>query len=397
MIDLASLRRFPDVEAPNLFAVDATDRLLLDSAAEWVTERADDPVHERGLSGDQISVLGDHYGALTLGLADRFGLTGLRSYQDELTGERALAANAARFGLTGAYRSLALGPELLAGARLVVLQLPKGLDELAEIAGLIAEHAKPDVQVLAGGRVKYLTPAMNEVLGRSFETVTAGLARQKSRVLFARDPRAERPPVGFPRQEWHPDEQLWVCAHGGAFAGTGIDIGTRRLIAHLAALPDTAPEETVIDLGCGTGVLATLLARQGRRVIATDRSAVAVASARATAVANEVQYTVCRDDALDDQPDDSAALIVCNPPFHLGAAVHAGGAERLFRGAARVLRPGGQLWTVYNRHLGYSGLLEQVIGPTRVVHRDAKFNVAASRRTAALPRGGAKPHNEAGS
>ena len=27
------LRRWPDVEAPNLFAVDATDRLLLDEAA----------------------------------------------------------------------------------------------------------------------------------------------------------------------------------------------------------------------------------------------------------------------------------------------------------------------------------------------------------------------------
>lgn len=30
----AGLRRFPDVEAPNLFAHDASDRLLLETAAE---------------------------------------------------------------------------------------------------------------------------------------------------------------------------------------------------------------------------------------------------------------------------------------------------------------------------------------------------------------------------
>ncbi|MDQ1691905.1 MAG: rRNA (guanine1207-N2)-methyltransferase, partial [Pseudonocardiales bacterium] len=31
------LRRFPDAEAANLFAVDATDRLLLDEAADALT------------------------------------------------------------------------------------------------------------------------------------------------------------------------------------------------------------------------------------------------------------------------------------------------------------------------------------------------------------------------
>ena len=34
MIDFAQLRRWPDIEAPELVAHDATDRLLLDTAAE---------------------------------------------------------------------------------------------------------------------------------------------------------------------------------------------------------------------------------------------------------------------------------------------------------------------------------------------------------------------------
>ncbi len=37
---LANLRRYPDVEAPNLYAVDASDRLILDEAAPELEKAA---------------------------------------------------------------------------------------------------------------------------------------------------------------------------------------------------------------------------------------------------------------------------------------------------------------------------------------------------------------------
>jgi len=52
----ARLRRFPDVEAANLQAWDATDTLLLDTAAELLTPAS------------RVAVIGDRYGALTLGI-----------------------------------------------------------------------------------------------------------------------------------------------------------------------------------------------------------------------------------------------------------------------------------------------------------------------------------------
>ena len=39
-------------------------------------------------------------------------------------------------------------------------------------------------------------------------------------------------------------------------------------------------------------------------------------------------------------PDASADLVLLNPPFHLGASVHAGAGIKLFEAAARVLAPG---------------------------------------------------------
>jgi 16S rRNA (guanine1207-N2)-methyltransferase len=53
---------------------------------------------------------------------------------------------------------------------------------------------------------------------------------------------------------------------------------------------------------------------------------------------------------------------------------------RLFEAAARVLRPGGELWTVWNSHLGYRPALERHVGETRQVLRTPKFTVTASRR-----------------
>jgi 16S rRNA (guanine1207-N2)-methyltransferase len=366
---LDALRRWPDVEAPDLPAADAADRLILDESASARAEAG----------GDGLVVIGDGFGALTLAVAHGGG-HGIRVHQDALTGERALAANAATFGLEGAFSSHALDADLVRGARVVLLRLPRSLDALDDIAGLIAAHADPGVVVFAGGRLKHMTLGMNDVLHRSFSRLDVTHARQKSRVLIARDPHDGRDPA--PQRAEH--DGLVVCAYGGAFAGTSIDIGTRLL---LESLPETPPEaidsrDAAIDLACGTGVVAATLALRHPhlRVYATDQSAAAVASARETARANGVadRVDVVRDDMLSARPDASASFIALNPPFHVGGAVHEGVAPRLFADAARVLRPGGELWTVWNSALFYRPALERIVGPTRQIVRNAKFTVTAS-------------------
>ena len=375
MLDLADLRRAPDVESPELTAVDATDRLLLDEAQEAVRAHPTD-----------VAIVGDRHGALTLGALDHLGAVRPRVHQDALVGERALARNAGRLlgetATAGAtWTQHDLDPSLVAGAHVVLLQLPRSLDALDEIASLVAAHAHPDVVLVAGGRVKHMTTGMNDVLARSFGEVRASLARQKSRTLHATAPRPDAV-VGWPHEARHDDLGLAVVAHGAAFAGMSVDIGTRALLDVLpAALPGA---RDVVDLGCGTGVLATAVAlqRQEARITATDQSAAAVASTRATVRANGVaeRVTVVRADAGDSLPDGSADLVLLNPPFHVGAAVHTGLAERLVGAAARLLRPGGELWTVYNSHLGHRPLVERVVGPTRQVARTPKFTVTASVR-----------------
>ncbi|BCW63424.1 methyltransferase [Arthrobacter sp. StoSoilB22] len=367
---LGRLSRLPDVEADNLQAFDATDRLLLETATDLVGPDS------------KVVVIGDRYGALTLGALAGLAVGHVRVNQDLFSGRLALERNAVSAGLEGRFTGHELSRELLDDADVVLLQLPKSLAELEEIADAVARFAAPDAVLLAGGRVKHMSLGMNAVLERYFASVQPQLARQKSRVLVAREPKAAPNDHPFPVVESLPELGITVCAHGAAFSGARLDIGTRYLLTFMDRIPAA---RQAVDLGCGTGILATMYALRhpDALVVATDQSAAAVASAKATAKANGLgeRVAVIHDDAMSTLEPGSADLILLNPPFHLGASVHAGAALKMFQAAARVLAPGGELWTVYNSHLQYRAALERHIGPTVEEGRNPKFTVTRSRKS----------------
>ncbi len=387
---LGSLVPWPDdgSRADGPVAVDATDRLLLDEA------RARLAAADRG----DVVVLGDRFGALTLG-ALALGAPDVRVHTDALDAERALLANAEGTGHGRGRFSVhpALGPDVLAGARTVLLQLPKSLGELTEVAELVGRYAAEDVTLLAGGRVKHMTRTMNDVLAASFSHVRATLARGKSRALVATGPRPGRrdAPLTYPLTARLTDRELLaaaglaeggldVVAHGAVFAGASLDHGTRFLLSTADRWPRADGVRDAVDLGSGTGLLAVVLARRypDARVVATDRSAAAVASARATAAAAGVadRVTATRDDAGSDLPAASADVVLLNPPFHDRAAVRTDAAHRMFAAAGRVLRPGGELWCVFNTRLRHRPALERAVGPTEHVAQDPRFTVTRSVR-----------------
>ena len=401
----AALSREPDFDAPELRAYDATDRLLLDTAADEI----------RALGSGELVVIGDRHGALTLGAIFGLGAQSVRTHQDGLLGERALMRNWQRLqGATGeeplapsgpAFTSLPLDATLLEGAHVVLVQLPRSLDALDEIAAAIARFTAPDVRVYAGGRVKHMTTRMNDVLRRSFTSVTAGLARQKSRVLTASGPvqvgrgdggvrvGAQTGSQGdsagsassgerFPVWGDDPDLTFRLAAYGQTFGGATLDHGSRLLLATLEARWPEA--RRIVDLGCGNGVLAVsaALACPTAAVIATDQSAAAVAATRLTvrAAGVESRVAVHRADATEAVPDAWADLLLLNPPFHAGAAVHTGVAHRLIRSCGRALAPGGELRLVFNSSLRYRDLVERTIGPTQELARDRTFTVLSATR-----------------
>ena len=379
--------------------LDPVSRLLLDEAS-LPRQRPDPPHRHPREGGDQaqqtpgpptpeplVLVIDDS------ALANHLHAGGhpVRAYCDDLRDERELT-----------FAPLdALDETGLAGVTLVLLRLPKSLGMLEDYAQRVAAFAGSGVRLLAGGREKHLTRGMNEVLARSFGTVRASLGRQKSRALHASDPIPGS--LSWPHTAQLDD--LTLVSHAGAFAADRLDGGTRLLLQSLQqTLPsfprgesrpadgdpaddgegraDSVAALRAVDLGCGTGILATWLARQGRDVLAVDVSRAACASARETALANGVQVEVRRTDALVASPA-SVGLVVCNPPFHRGTTKDSTPGFELLRSAIPALSPDGELWTVFNSHLPYLLFLSSQVGPTRVVARDRHYTVTRSRRSAA--------------
>ncbi len=397
-----SLRRWPDIESPELRAWDATDQLLLEHGLAQVEAEA--------LTGDRILVLGDRYGALTLGLVEA-GLRGVVSVQDSVALLTALKANADELGMAGssAFSSLDEVPRPAGGGfGLVLWQLPRSVAEVeywaVALRGLVADGAT----VWAGGRDKHMTPAMNKPLERWLGPVQPQRGRKKSRVLKvsagAGSLVSDAGPIDSDAASrvLYPEPRTVLVAgnritlHGDArvFGQNRLDPGTAFMLEKIAENDiDPEPGQRVVDLGCGNGTVAVWAARRWPdiHVDATDDSAAAVAataaSARASGVAEQVRAVTA--DAgehlippLGEQPSHaevSPRLVLVNPPFHQGAVVERAVGEKLLFAAREIAGRGGRVIAVWNSHLRYRAFLRQNIGQTRQLGRDATFTVTETK------------------
>jgi len=160
-------------------------------------------------------------------------------------------------------------PGELRGVDLVWGHLPKSLAALDEHCASV--QGAPDVMFLSGARVKHMNRSMNQVLARHFTAVNASLGRSKCRVLRAWGPNQLE--TEWPKARRHPDLGLVLVAYGATFNGNRVDDGTRLLLDHL-----DPGDGTALDLGCGNGVIAAVLARRGLETTAIDVSWSAVAA-----------------------------------------------------------------------------------------------------------------------
>jgi ribosomal protein L11 methyltransferase len=120
-----------------------------------------------------------------------------------------------------------------------------------------------------------------------------------------------RPPWCEPAQD---DDLLDIVIDPNQAFGTGAHATTRLCLEALLALDPPSPRGALVDLGCGSGVLAIAAARLGwDPVSGVDHEAPAVQAARENALANGVALDVRRGDLLHDGgPVPSAPTVVAN-------------------------------------------------------------------------------------
>lgn len=164
--------------------------------------------------------------------------------------------------------------------------------------------------------------------------------------------------------------RLRFTTQPGVFSQDGPDEGTMLLLEEV--LPLVKPHQTVLDLGCGIGIIGLAVAGALERgeVWMVDSDIRAVRLTEENVRENEVENAhVVLSDITLDLPKVRFDLVLSNPPTHSGKEV-----LRSFVGEAYdVLRPGGRLYLVVNRLLSVRDMLAEVFGAAEQIERSRGF------------------------
>ncbi len=169
------------------------------------------------------------------------------------------------------------------------------------------------------------------------------------------------------------DQGVWT--QPGVFSWDRLDPGTQRL---LAALPSLGGRGA--DLGCGAGQLArhVLTSPDVTHLDLIDLDRRAIDAARRNI--DDPRATLHWADVRIGPDLDGLDFVVMNPPFHDGGAEDKALGQAFIRRAHAMLRKGGNLWLVANRHLPYEGVLTPLFTKATLKSQDGTFKVYEARK-----------------
>ena len=172
---------------------------------------------------------------------------------------------------------------------------------------------------------------------------------------------------------------LEICSLPGVFAHGRTDPGTLML---LDVLPELTPFGSVLDFGCGSGVISAAIASidATASLTMTDVDSLAIHSARQTMLKNGHGGRVIPNDGLMGL-GQKYDLIVSNPPFHQGSKTDTRLSMKLLGSIRNFLRPYGSVVMVVNRHIPYGRWLDEQFGNHHVLKEDAVYRVLKATNT----------------
>lgn len=360
-----------------------------DAADEYVLEHLD---RESISATGRVVVVGDSFGALSCALRGVDPII----VNESAAGAEAIAGNLQRNHLDAldVYSILDLAT-LSEPLDTVIVKTPKSTAELIDVLHRLRPHLHADTQIIGAAMARHIHTSTLECFESIIGPTTTSLAKKKARLAFSTfDPSLVPDPSPWPMRWSHAGAQL--VNHGGGFSPTGPDIGTRFLLeqtsSFAALLPTTDELVRVVDLGCGNGIVGLRVARDlfaagvEFAIDLVDDSALALAAAEESweatypgVAADRVAFR--HHHRLVEVVEAKAVdLVVVNPPFHEDRVVGDDTAWAMFTDAHKVLRPGGRLLVVGNRHLAYHAKLRKIFGTVETIASNKKFVILCAHR-----------------
>ena len=327
----------------SLQAWDAADEFLLNHIAETMSPGRD----------SRVLVVNDSFGALAVALSD----SAVFSWNDSLLSQQALRSNlllnACPANAVQTNTGIAFPQQ---SVDCVVIRVPKTLAlleyQLYQLRGLL----HPGSRVLAAGMSRNIHSSTLQLFETILGPTTTTRAIKKSRLIMV-----ERDHSMNEGQSQYPEYY-------------DLSVEREYRIGNHASL-----------FSCGNGVLGIIAAavNPDASVVFADESHMAVASAKdnfLAAFGKQRSAEFFTGDCLQDMQDESVDLVLNNPPFHQQHSNSDAIAWNMFKDARRVLRSGGELRVVGNRHLGYHGKLKKIFGNCETLAANKKYVILQAIR-----------------
>jgi 16S rRNA (guanine1207-N2)-methyltransferase len=347
-----------------------------DSADEWILKRF--PEHQSPvlITGEAFGVLGTAWSGVEVAAScdSSLSLTALER-------NRRLNPQTATGHLT------VIPSDILAEAEgcfsKIFIRIPKSIALFEYYIENSIRMADENTEIWIGAMDKRWSRGAKKITERLLQVSEVFPFERHSRWISFKKMNAPAP-AAKAQTEWKLDKYpLLFQSAPDVFSSSGLDEGTA---AFLKAFPEQRIKDAsvIADLGCGSGIFGISAAylNPEATILFTDESYLAVRNAESNCKLNNLsghaEFTVT--DGLGNTEDESADLILCNPPFHFQNIQSREPAVFLFGEAERVLRPGGCIQIVGNSHLGYHKLLDEYFLHVHEVYRDSKFTVLQAEK-----------------
>lgn len=369
------LVRYPqDLQHPSWQAWDAADEYII----EYVEQNI------QNLQGQSVSIYNDDFGTLACWFADAKPIW----VSDSYVAKQACLVNLQQNNIpTESVKFYDSVTQVDSSVDLVLLKIPKTTALLEQQLIDLQTRVSPSTTVIAAGKATLIQKSTLALFEKYLGATTTSLAKKKARLVFCQPTARKSHSSPYPTTWFTEKPRFEMSNMANVFARQQLDVGARFILENLSKLA-CMDHKTVIDLGCGNGVLGLHILNQNKhtKVVFVDESYMAVASAKHNVMTNlpekELQSDFIVNNCLDNFSQTTefteVDLVLCNPPFHQQNAITDHIAWQMFKDAKSVLQNGGQLFVVGNRHLDYPNKLKRLFGNVTTVATNQKFSILSS-------------------